>query len=259
MKKYFALTVVFLALISLASVVRIAFAGPEPLPSGKEMKEVAPAPPPCDWTGFYIGVNGGFGGGDLTWKNGTDPDLGPSQIVTHQEPSGFFGGGQIGYNHQFGSWLVLGLEGDFVYGNIDDEITSKIPDEDGETSTVKTDNHWTGTIALRAGLTSWNNRLLSYVKGGAAFAHWRYEWKQDEGGGDFNTFDTHETRAAPMLGFGLEYAITCRWSAKVEYRHLFLGTESVTAFKHPEETDSFGVELHQDSVQVGLNYKFWSF
>ena len=34
--------------------------GPEALPSGKEMKEVAPAPAHgCDysWTGFYVGLN----------------------------------------------------------------------------------------------------------------------------------------------------------------------------------------------------------
>src|SRR5438067_11846246 len=37
-----------------------ALAGPEPLPSGKEMKEVAPAPPPeCEWCGFYIGLHAG--------------------------------------------------------------------------------------------------------------------------------------------------------------------------------------------------------
>src|SRR5438309_12108930 len=36
------------------------YAGPEPLPSGKAMKEVVPAPAPScfDWSGIYIG---GFG------------------------------------------------------------------------------------------------------------------------------------------------------------------------------------------------------
>jgi len=40
-----------------------AVAGPEPMPSGKEMKQVAPAPPECDytWTGFYFGGNAGYG------------------------------------------------------------------------------------------------------------------------------------------------------------------------------------------------------
>ena len=45
MKKLFALTAVFFALAGLA---KIASAGPEPLPSGKEMKQVAPAPCP-EW------------------------------------------------------------------------------------------------------------------------------------------------------------------------------------------------------------------
>src|SRR5438094_8484624 len=64
MKQLIRLTTLFCASAALAlSVV----AGPEPMPSGKEMKQVAPAPPECDytWTGFYIGGNGGYG-----WGNG---------------------------------------------------------------------------------------------------------------------------------------------------------------------------------------------
>src|SRR5438067_136498 len=41
-------------------------AGREALPSGKEMKEIAPAPPPeCNGTGFYVGGIGGLVGGGL--------------------------------------------------------------------------------------------------------------------------------------------------------------------------------------------------
>src|SRR2546429_7596236 len=62
MKQLIRLTILFCTCAALALTV---VAGPEPLPSGKEMKQVAPVPPECDytWTGFYFGGNGGLGRG----------------------------------------------------------------------------------------------------------------------------------------------------------------------------------------------------
>ena len=60
MKQLTCLTIAACASVALAIT---AFGGPEPLSSGKEMKQVAPAPPECDftWTGFYFGGNAGYG------------------------------------------------------------------------------------------------------------------------------------------------------------------------------------------------------
>src|SRR5450631_232689 len=102
MKSLLRLLITFCACSALAI---IAFAGPEPLPSGKEMKEVAPLQPAasCDWTGFYIGLNAGgqFGHSedkDLDDFNSPDKPWGYSE-------SGAVAGGQIGYNFQW-RWLV---------------------------------------------------------------------------------------------------------------------------------------------------------
>src|SRR4029077_6385832 len=88
-----------------------AFGGPEPLPSGKEMKEVAPAPAPeCEWCGFYLGLHAGgqFGHSETN-------DLDHYYFFAHHHfgysESGFNGGGQVGYNFQFGR-IVLGPEFD---------------------------------------------------------------------------------------------------------------------------------------------------
>src|ERR1700682_5609746 len=101
MKQLIRLTILFCACTALAVTV---VAGPESLPSGKEMKQVAPAPPTCDftWTGFYAGINGcyGWGNGDTHFQPLPDPvtffDLEP--ITLHPDPDGFVGGGQLGYN-----------------------------------------------------------------------------------------------------------------------------------------------------------------
>jgi len=253
--KRFALTiVVFAVFLALVGLVRVAFAGPE-RPSGKEMKEVAPAPPPCDWTGFYGGLHIGGAYGDVYW---VDDDFDDNEILTHEVPIGVFGGASLGYNRQFGDWFVLGIEGEFEASDVSSDQTKT---ESDEIDHFHIRNNWTGTIALRAGITSFNNRLLAYVKGGAAFERWEYDWLHDEIR-NTDKFGTSEWRPFGMVGFGLEYAFNCRWSTNIEYKHLFYNTKELTDVRiddgSPEE-ESFRYDLHQDSVQVGVKYKFWGF
>ena len=249
MKRVFALIVVFFAFAGLAQIVS---AGPERLES-KEMA-AAPAPPPCNWTGFYIGGEAGYGGGTFVWG-----DPGDNEILTHQKQNGFFGGGELGYNYQFGSSFVLGLEGDFSWSGIGSD---NVQSNSEEIKTFNSENDWSGSVALRAGLVSWNNRLLSYLKAGVAFAHFNYDSTNDErpgGGTNVDTFSTGETRTVPLVGFGLEYAMTCHWSIKAEYNHLFLGSEYVGGISIDDgrsENEIYSFDLQQDSVKLGLNYKF---
>jgi outer membrane immunogenic protein len=65
-------------------------------------------PPPFSWTGFYIGLNLG---GAWSQRNLTDSLFGLS-LSNVNDRGAFIGGGQLGYNYQFGNF-VLGVEGDF--------------------------------------------------------------------------------------------------------------------------------------------------
>ena len=84
----------------------------------------APAAVVSDWTGFYIGVNGGYG-----WGRSNDwsiPPLGAGfgigPIGTGATGGGLFGG-QIGYNWQIKSW-VIGVQGDGDWSNIKGNATN---------------------------------------------------------------------------------------------------------------------------------------
>ena len=77
--------------------------------------KAAPAPV-YSWTGFYVGLNGGYGlaedpfsqtltGGGLTES---------SSINSRVTPNGGIFGGQLGYNYQSGH-AVFGVEGDFQW------------------------------------------------------------------------------------------------------------------------------------------------
>src|SRR5260370_29302029 len=160
MKSLTRLFIVFRACNALAL---IAYAGSEPLPSGKELTQVAPAPcPPCDCTGFYIGLNvgGQFGHSedkDLDDYNADGQQWGYSE-------SGVVGGGQVGYNYQW-RWVVLGVEGDAGYMNVDGRgVEPAAARFDGSDTHGESSSDFYTTFRGRAGfaLNSW----LFYATGG---------------------------------------------------------------------------------------------
>ena len=86
---------------------------PAPAPLYKAASVAAPS---YSWTGFYLGLNAGYGWGDRNFQlfNG-DPAFyapalaaGPIPATVAPNPQGFIGGGQAGYNIQSGL-VVYGM------------------------------------------------------------------------------------------------------------------------------------------------------
>src|SRR5690348_10241423 len=78
----------------------------------------APAPvyaPVFNWTGFYIGINGGGGFGSSNWDS-----------TGSRNVSGGLIGGTVGYNYQFGQ-VVVGIEGDIDWSGIDGSTNTLCP------------------------------------------------------------------------------------------------------------------------------------
>jgi outer membrane immunogenic protein len=149
-----------------------------------------PYPQTYNWSGFYLGVNGGGGWGDSDSSNG------------------FRGlvGGTVGYNYQV-SQAVFGLEGDIDWSDLG---------HNGNCSafSCETRNNWLSTVRGRVGYAF--DRFMPYITGGVAF-------------GDIKTSvagigDTNATRTGWTVGGGLEAAIAGPWTAKVEYLHVDLGS-----------------------------------
>ncbi len=184
MKQLTCLTFAACASIALAFT---ALGGPEPMPSGKDMKQVAPAPAPeCDftWTGFYIGGNVGYGWGDADTDFEPLPDaaafvfLNPTTL--NPDPSGLIGGGQIGFNWQWNKWLVLGIETDFQGTDIEgnDSKTgfdgfSGVPTNPDRFLESHERIQWLGTVRGRIGFAPMC-RLLIYGTGGLAYGNVDY-------------------------------------------------------------------------------------
>lgn len=213
----------------------------------------------CDWTGFYIGVHGGYLWGDPSLHETGEGDDNP---FYHLDPASFFGGGQIGYNRQFGSWFVIGVEGEFSGTDFDDE--KRVVEDEGkdglETSFGRVDADWFATAGARIGASFWRNRLLAYVKGGAVFTE--FDVEVEDVGDENELWHGEDDRIGGFVGGGLEYAINCHWSVKVEYQHYFFDDETITGVALFEGVPGTVEKPHDlldpalDSVRVGLNFRF---
>jgi outer membrane immunogenic protein len=251
------------------------FAGTEAY-SGKEMKQVAPAPAPeCDftWTGFYIGGNAGYGWGHADTDFDPRPDaasffaLEPRTLSP--DPEGFIGGGQLGYNWQWNKWLVLGAETDFQGTDIEghDKLFN-FPDITGAGNGVDTflaaheRMQWLGTVRGRIGFAP-VCRLLVYGTGGFAYGNVDYSANTNFDNGFTYPVNFTETKVGWTAGGGVEYAISNHWTVRAEYLHYDLGDESRTGVERfvgvPTGT-GFGVHYNFDTsgeiVRGGLNFKF---
>lgn len=187
-----------------------------------------PVAAPFTWTGVYIGVHGGYGWGDL------DARIGGAAVLVSTEPSGGFGGFQSGANWQFAPNWVVGIETDASFGSLDDRIGGAI------NAAVKADSF--GTVRGRFGYAA--DRMLFYGTGGVAWSHYESNYS----GGNNGTQDRFFLGWA--AGAGIEYAISPRWSAKLEYIHMDF-RDIVNTQAGPLLTESLSV----DTVRVGLNYR----
>jgi outer membrane immunogenic protein len=201
------------------------------------------APPPMavsDWTGFYIGANVGYGSARY------DSSLGALALATSQTGSGILGGGQLGYNQQFGRW-VLGLEVDGQGTDQSGNFSLFVPGVGGGTITQSNSMPWFFTGRARLGYTIAPTWLI-YATGGAAVA----DVKSNVFATGFGSATTETTRAGWTAGAGVEVMFARNWSAKAEYLHLDIGSNTSTVFGVVPTS----IKLTDDIGRFGVNYHF---
>jgi len=215
------------------------------------VKARPPAPviaPIYDWTGFYIGGNGGWGQSRNCWD--FIDAAGFAVASGCRDRSGGLAGGQIGYRWQMSQW-VFGLE---AQGDWADLSNTRVSLFDQAFSTrVKTDGIglFTGQIGY-----AWNAALL-YVKGGAAVTSNSYAILDTLTG--VSLASASSTRWGGVIGVGFEYGFAPNWSFGVEYDHLFMGdTNNSFSGLTPVAAAFVNNRISQDvdMVTVRLNYRF---
>ena len=214
-----------ISLLALSGVTAMAADLPRAAPAYKAPVAV----PMYNWTGGYIGINGGYAWGESDWG-----------FFGSTKPSGGTVGLTLGYNWQaMGSPWVLGLEGDINWANIKGNFANMACPVG---CSIKSD--WFGTVRGRVGYAF--DRVMPYVTGGLAF-------------GDVNAQvngigTTSDTNFGWTVGAGLEGAIAPNWTAKIEYLYMDLGnTNCGVLLCGPLVSD---IDFTSHVVRAGLNYKF---
>jgi outer membrane immunogenic protein len=185
----------------------------EPLPT-PQYTEAAPA---NDWTGFYLGVLGGYGWGTA------DTDA-----VGDVEADGFDIGGYGGANWQWGNFVV-GAEADILY-----------PFRDGSNGGLEVEQGLNGSLRGRAGIAL--DRYLVYGTGGLAATD--LELSTAAGSDD-------EMLWGWTAGAGVEGMVTNNVTARIEYRYTDYGEETFTPGAAAVDTD-----FSDHAIRGGVGVKF---
>jgi len=185
---------------------------------------------PYNWTGVYVGINGGAGWGQTSWSNAFGTADG--------DASGGLVGGTLGFNYQMGQ-VVFGLEGDIDWSDIRGSTSTGIC----AGGSCETRNSWLSTARGRIGYAF--DRVMPYVTGGAAFG----DIKATPAG----LGTTTTTKTGWTVGGGAEFAIAGPWTAKVEYLYVDLGKGSCDVGVCGIPTD---VDFKTHLVRAGINFRF---
>jgi outer membrane immunogenic protein len=199
----------FLAAVTLAAMTGAALSADLPR---YRTSYATPGPAGYNWMGPYLGGNLGYQWSRVSGSGG--------------DPSGVFGGAQVGFNWQAGR-VVFGGETDLQIAAAEERFAA-----------WKFSNPWFGTLRARAGLAFDN--LLLYGSAGLAYGRVRTELA---GGAESNV---HYGWTA---GLGLEIGITGNWSVKAEYLFVGLAEKSylLTGGRHGFDSNM---------LRFGVNYRF---
>jgi outer membrane immunogenic protein len=216
---------------------------------------IVTAAPVFTWSGFYAGVNAGYGFADATARGGTF--LGALGVGV--EADGFIGGAQVGYNAQLGG-LVLGAEADIQYSDLkaSQAFVATLP---GTTlagaGTAEAELEYFGTVRARLGYAF--GSVMPYVTGGIIYG----DVKGVVAGSVTGTFNgvpialnnavsRSETFLNWVVGAGVEFAMTPNLSLKGEY--LYSQVDDEISFGDLGIAGQGDLELH--IVRAGLNFRF---
>ena len=227
---------IFLAIAGLLAATNSALAADLPVAPAPfaPPAHVPGSPPAYNWSGFYLGLNGGYGFAAAS-ITGT---FGGASASASENLSGLVGGGQVGFNYQVGMG-VFGMEAD-LDGSSQSETTSV-----GIVSATDKITY-IGTVRGRIGAAF--DRVLLYATGGGGYG----EFASSVTVAGFGTFSGSKSHAVWTVGAGFEVGITNNISARLEYLYADTGNLSFGTVGGVTVTG----RAQDNLVRAGINFRF---
>ncbi len=225
------------------------------------MRAAPPAPMPVaiapafTWTGFYVGVNGGVAFQDDNNdrnRNRRAGNNGRGNGNGGGSDSSILGGGQIGYNMQFGMF-VAGIEADIQaidFERINPRLANRNNNNANNNRNGEDEVDAFGTVRGRLGLAAFDRGLI-YATGGLA-------WKSDEGNN--GPRGNNSDNIGFTVGAGVEYAFTNNISMKVEGLYVDFSEDNNNNRNRRNRVNFTGNDSREFGlVRAGLNFRFNTF
>lgn len=252
--------------VAAAALLGMSAAGAADLGARPYTKAPAYVAPIYNWTGFYVGVNAGYGfsdRNDITTEgqvpaNAATVAAGLRNPLVSISRDGFVGGGQFGYNWQVSPNWVFGLETDIQY--VDGRRTLATFGTSGLSNTFRAGLDYLGTVRGRLGYT-WGATML-YATGGLAYGGVNNGASFNNAAGALAFFgEDRSTRTGYTVGGGIEHMFAPSWTVKAEYLYYDLGSSTVGVNLVAPGLGvgtGYNTTFRNDGhlVRAGLNYKF---
>lgn len=240
------------------------------VPKAREKNKVEA---PYNWSGFYIGINGGGGIGAGGASVTPFSALVPSNPADKMK--GWMGGFQVGARNQSGMFLY-GVEADFDWSSIENRASACstarrtfFATQLADTTSCQSNGtklQWLSTVTANAGIVLWERAVLS-VLGGFAFGKVQTDNSQSVAttaltptgvafcnvgaiscpNGAGSASDS-KIATGWTIGAAIEAALGGRWTAKAQYNFVDLGSINSAAMGNQH------LDVHL--VRFGLNMRF---
>lgn len=227
----------------------------------------APAPVVARWSGFYLGghVGGAWAGADPWTVASNFPGNFDPLSFANPGDSSFVGGLQAGYNWQFNSNWVAGVEGDVSWLRLSESVSSGltlfgIPRTPASlyNTNLRRDVNWLSSVRGRFGYAT--DLLLIYATGGVAWGNVEHFSTTFNGLTTPFAASDSQTATGYVVGGGLEYALTSNWSMRGEYLFYHLNSGVTLNAGLPPPILSSVITHFDDAIihtaRFGLNYRF---
>lgn len=236
--------------------------------------EPVPAPAaaaPFSWTGFYVGLNAGYGWGDIDTTKSSMTTTGrlvgvpqgsfPSDTYLGADGSasvdGLLGGAQVGYNYQVGTW-VFGAEADYQAVDLDTS-SSFLGSVAGPYYETSAELQSFGTVRGRIGYAIDN--VMIYGTAGLAVGQAKAGLSVQGGTPNPDAPVYSQSESQTMVGYaigaGAEWAIArSNWSVKAEYLYTDFGKKTFNFDFGPEDKATSRGDVSASILRAGLNYRF---